>query len=328
MSRKAFTLIELLVVIAIIAILAAILFPVFAQAREKARQATCTSNMKNIGTAWAMYAQDYDETGPPMWVKSNLTRGCFPVVDPNFRAPYTGTPWGQYWPDLIYPYVKSGRAAAYDAQGRPIAKGNRGVFTCPTGDALIPAVGGESGWGSLTYAINQSNINADPIHPESSFNGGGGGPDFLCGQDPGCQGWGWGCAKGASIARLTKPADTIVFMEGVAGAGPMFAECCSEADYPGDRVTILAKMAAAYPAEGRFPAGYHPNRPLKRARTDPNFWVIEGGQVNDDGTVMPVQRSNDRALHPHNNGMNLVFADGHVKFQKDTFMRQHTASSE
>jgi len=171
-------------------------------------------------------------------------------------------------------------------------------------------------------------VNADPIHPESSFNGGGGGPDFLCGQDPGCQGWGWGCAKGASIARLTKPADTIVFMEGVAGAGPMFAECCSEADYPGDRVTILAKMAAAYPAEGGFPAGYHPNRPLKRAKTDPNFWVIEGGQVNDDGTVMPVQRSNDRALHPHNNGMNLVFADGHVKFQKDTFMRQHTASSE
>jgi prepilin-type N-terminal cleavage/methylation domain-containing protein len=78
MSRKAFTLIELLVVIAIIAILAAILFPVFAQAREKARQATCTSNMKNIGTAWAMYAQDYDETGCPMWVKSNLNRGCFP----------------------------------------------------------------------------------------------------------------------------------------------------------------------------------------------------------------------------------------------------------
>jgi prepilin-type N-terminal cleavage/methylation domain-containing protein len=108
MSRKAFTLIELLVVIAIIAILAAILFPVFAQAREKARQATCTSNMKNIGTAWAMYAQDYDETGPPMWVKSNLNRGCFPVVDPNFRAPYTGTPWGQYWPDLIYPVREIG----------------------------------------------------------------------------------------------------------------------------------------------------------------------------------------------------------------------------
>ncbi|MGD9495733.1 MAG: prepilin-type N-terminal cleavage/methylation domain-containing protein [Armatimonadota bacterium] len=59
--RAGFTLIELLVVIAIIAILAAILFPVFARAREKARQTSCLSNLKQIGTAMLMYAQDYDE---------------------------------------------------------------------------------------------------------------------------------------------------------------------------------------------------------------------------------------------------------------------------
>lgn len=62
MKRKAFTLIELLVVIAIIAILAAILFPVFAQAREKARMTGCVSNTKQIGLAHNMYLQDYDET--------------------------------------------------------------------------------------------------------------------------------------------------------------------------------------------------------------------------------------------------------------------------
>ena len=63
-KNAGFTLIELLVVIAIIAILAAILFPVFAQAREKARQTACLSNMKQIGTSAMMYTQDYDETNP------------------------------------------------------------------------------------------------------------------------------------------------------------------------------------------------------------------------------------------------------------------------
>jgi len=68
--RVGFTLIELLVVIAIIAILAAILFPVFSRAREKARQASCTSNLKQIGLASDMYNNDYDERHTPMWTQS------------------------------------------------------------------------------------------------------------------------------------------------------------------------------------------------------------------------------------------------------------------
>jgi len=65
MVKRGFTLIELLVVIAIIAILAAILFPVFARAREKARQASCLNNQKQIALGWHMYVQDYDERIPP-----------------------------------------------------------------------------------------------------------------------------------------------------------------------------------------------------------------------------------------------------------------------
>src|SRR5438093_5568418 len=82
---KGFTLIELLVVIAIIAILAAILFPVFAQAREKARAITCVSNIKQIGLATAMYVQDYDETFPIAWGEpDNFT--WYLQVDPYIKT--------------------------------------------------------------------------------------------------------------------------------------------------------------------------------------------------------------------------------------------------
>ncbi|HEX3000735.1 MAG TPA: DUF1559 domain-containing protein [Armatimonadota bacterium] len=80
--RGGFTLIELLVVIAIIAILAAILFPVFARARENARKANCQSNLKQIGTAWSMYAQDYDEISVPGWSQAGTART---LLDPYIK---------------------------------------------------------------------------------------------------------------------------------------------------------------------------------------------------------------------------------------------------
>ena len=71
---RGFTLIELLVVIAIIAILAAILFPVFARAREKARITSCQNNMKQLGTAFAMYCSDYDGRMPMDWYLAENNR--------------------------------------------------------------------------------------------------------------------------------------------------------------------------------------------------------------------------------------------------------------
>src|SRR4051812_45085889 len=82
-ARRGFTLIELLVVIAIIAILAAILFPVFAQAREKARQASCLSNNKQYSAATLMYIQDYDELFPRnSYLQGNCVGTFYLLVDP------------------------------------------------------------------------------------------------------------------------------------------------------------------------------------------------------------------------------------------------------
>ncbi|MES2460745.1 MAG: DUF1559 domain-containing protein [Armatimonadota bacterium] len=108
---RGFTLIELLVVIAIIAILAAILFPVFAQAREKARQTACLSNFKQIGNALMMYTQDYDETMP----FHSLGSGDWIVANYNDPTIFAGFNPPRYpWMYLIQPYLK-----------------NTQVFSCP-----------------------------------------------------------------------------------------------------------------------------------------------------------------------------------------------------
>ncbi len=100
-QRAGFTLIELLIVIAIIALLAAILFPVFARARERERKSSCASNLKQIGTGLIQYAQDFDGFMPPSELDLNgSTSG-------GLRS----------WPSLMFPYIQ-----------------NEQVFVCPSGE--------------------------------------------------------------------------------------------------------------------------------------------------------------------------------------------------
>ncbi|MDX1932974.1 MAG: DUF1559 domain-containing protein [Capsulimonadales bacterium] len=124
--RSAFTLIELLVVIAIIAILAAILFPVFAQARAKARQASCLSNEKQVGLAFLMYAQDYDEILPgnttldtvsdPRWPDATTAHSAGLSEPMGWMQPFDVNNVGTYriWARDVQPYTK-----------------NLGIFRCP-----------------------------------------------------------------------------------------------------------------------------------------------------------------------------------------------------
>ena len=140
-GRPAFTLIELLVVIAIIAILAAILFPVFARARESARRSTCLSNLKQIGTATLMYLQDYDDTYPNGLVLAvpGPAAGSFAVMyqkTPSTAVVYSGNINGAngYYP-LFTDHTKAFRPSVGE-QLQPYVK-NTSVFidpNDPTGD--------------------------------------------------------------------------------------------------------------------------------------------------------------------------------------------------
>jgi prepilin-type N-terminal cleavage/methylation domain-containing protein len=119
-SQRGFTLIELLVVIAIIAILAAILFPVFAQAREKARQASCMSNQKQIALGVLMYVQDYDELFPitlpfnsAVTPPVNSANNIIWTIPETVLAPPPASPQTRsYWANAIQPYLKNYQSTA------------------------------------------------------------------------------------------------------------------------------------------------------------------------------------------------------------------------
>jgi prepilin-type N-terminal cleavage/methylation domain-containing protein/prepilin-type processing-associated H-X9-DG protein len=118
LRKSGFTLIELLVVIAIIAILAAILMPVFAQAREKARQASCFNNLKQTGTSLIQYTQDYDERGPLSIWRDGGTCAASGFTSPSCHSAPVG---------LLFPYLK-----------------NDQVFVCPS-DACPDSTNGGGG---------------------------------------------------------------------------------------------------------------------------------------------------------------------------------------
>lgn len=150
-----FTLIELLIVVAIISLLAAILFPVFARARESARKASCLSNLKQIGLAWTQYAQDYDERVVP--ISSDPDNHA---VNGNYAFP---------WPDVMEPYTKSTQLLACPSN-RPLTltysysvlMARARVMSAIPLSAQTPTFVEDAGWkldpdGAHSFTINMNN---------------------------------------------------------------------------------------------------------------------------------------------------------------------------
>ncbi len=140
--RRGFTLIELLVVIAIIAILAAILFPVFAKAREKARQSSCLSNLKQIGTGMMMYVQDYDE------------------LYPQHTAVFAAAQMPGSWPNRVMPYVKNTQLFKCPSDGRTPNSdfaGCRAILESYCWNAFF---GRDAGCGPVWYTLSLGDVAA------------------------------------------------------------------------------------------------------------------------------------------------------------------------
>jgi len=214
-QKRGFTLIELLVVIAIIAILAAILFPVFQKVRENARKASCQSNEKQLGLALIQYSQDFDEFLVPAWNGN----GGFNASD--------STPGNIKfkWMDMIYPYVKS-----------------TGVFHCPDDSGGL--ISGQNGTNnnfpaSGTYVPYQMlGAAGQPPTPSqgyygsysiNSYNFGGTYPDIGPGNDN-------GTGQAYTLATLQAPANTVWVMD---GAGSYNMDC--------NNANMAADTVGSYP---------------------------------------------------------------------------------
>ena len=280
MKHRAFTLIELLVVIAIIAILAAILFPVFAQAREKARAASCLSNMKQIGLGALMYAQDYDEVFVGSYAYPNGWSQC-----PRF-----------VWMDLVYPYVKNHQLFACPSSGRTFVHDGTRQNCAPVAALYNTLLGQE--WGSavrpwkLGYFINEGwNSNAwwssrCDVTESTAINCYHGVVSHspivvLPSGEVDTR-----MDVGAALAAIEEPATTIAFSDATVG--------CPQNENPSGTVAIY-----------RWPR-------------DTDVELDTFGQPDSSAGCYMGNEKVGRVAKRHNMGANHTFADGHVKYMRKT----------
>ncbi|HEY3297939.1 MAG TPA: DUF1559 domain-containing protein [Armatimonadota bacterium] len=287
-SRSGFTLIELLVVIAIIAILAAILFPVFAKARDKARQASCLSNVKQLTLGILMYTSDYDSTYPPFEnVQDHLVLGGTTYNDIWSQDAWASWGWSVYnepgyylwtWQDLVYPYTKSMKVA-----------------NCPNGDAAWGVTGGAAGVAMGSYGANVFVCGAPSPITHAGFSGT---PINTYGVANGL------ISVGANIkteSAVQDPAGKYLIMDygnHMAYAGTTLSP------YTANYLPGAGAADAAIKARGDGSDGYWD------AQGGSYYYVGRAGYGNPDDGVLT-----DFVNGRHSGGVSVGYCDGHAKWQ-------------
>jgi len=287
-SRKGFTLIELLVVIAIIAILAAILFPVFAKVREKARQTSCLSNLRQIGLASLQYAEDYDEHYYP----HRFSGVPNPLMSAN-GGPYSSGISGDatsriFWISLLQPYTKS-----YD------------VFKCPSNPNAW--VGGETtssqlcdnsltnpgyGCGGLGYGGENSYGHNDTWMSPAGLYASGGAPFAV------------------SDASITRPTSTVEVVDATYyGAGPDLHQLSGVVpNYNG--VTAGANYTAELAQDKTFQSNQASANDYYQY-----YWGNVGNNLEqyNPGVAPNIVNNEATGSVRHTGFVNVQFVDGHTK---------------
>jgi prepilin-type N-terminal cleavage/methylation domain-containing protein/prepilin-type processing-associated H-X9-DG protein len=305
-TKKGFTLIELLVVIAIIAILAAILFPVFAKAREKARQITCASNLKQLGIATLQYVQDNDESFYPHRFNCGAGGGptsggaaatCSVYSTAGGSLPAAGLSGGAqerlYWMYLVQPYLKS-----------------YAVFKCPdapnafTSDSAANAQqiynGSQPGAVGYDYGGQNSYGHNDMwMSPATAFGGVGGNVDVV-----------------VTDASIPRPSSTVLACDATYyGAAPDVAGQSGTQPYegtPGHTVGTNGPNDATLADEVSYVAAQSGTNATPFYE---NYWRNIGNAAWDYSNTSAAQANGDNGLiaSRHTGFVNCQFVDGHVK---------------